>query len=129
MATVTLCHPEGVHDTAGRYAHAVLIEGPQRRLVVSGQVGTRPDGSVAAGAEAQMDQALANLSAVLASQGFGPKDVVKMTVFLTDPAQIGPWRAKRLAWLDGHVSASTLLIVAGLATPDFLMEVEAEAVQ
>jgi len=75
-----------------------------------------------------MRQALANLGAVLAAHGMGPANIVKMTVFLTEPELVREWRAQRDAFLQGHAPASTLLIVAGLATPDFKVEVEAEAV-
>jgi len=123
---IELSNPPSVHKP-GAYSHAALVTGPGRRLVISGQVGTAPDGTIVDGAEAQMEQALANLGAILAAHGMGPANLVKMTVFLTDPAQIPAWRAKRGAFIGDHRSASTLLIVAGLADPRFLMEVEAEA--
>ncbi|GGG46597.1 translation initiation inhibitor [Caldovatus sediminis] len=130
MATIRFGNPEGVHSTGGRYAHAALIEGgPARRLVVSGQVGLKPDGSLAEGGEAQVEQALANLGTVLRAHGMAPSDVVKVTVFLTERALIGAWREQRAAFFGAHVPASTLLLVAGLADPRFLVEVEAEAVQ
>jgi enamine deaminase RidA (YjgF/YER057c/UK114 family) len=129
MATIRFGNPEGVHSTGGRYAHAALIEGPARRLVISGQVGLRPDGSLAESGEAQVAQALANLGTVLRAHGMAPSDVVKVTVFLADRALIGTWREQRAAFFGGHVPASTLLVVAGLADPRFLVEVEAEAVQ
>ena len=123
---VTLSNPPGVH-TPGAYSHAALVTGPGRRLVMSGQVGTAPDGTVATGAEAQMDQALANLGTILAAHGMTPANLVKMTAFLTDASMVATWRARRAAWIGEHRSASTLLIVAGLADPRFLMEVEAGA--
>ncbi|MBE9606555.1 RidA family protein [Acetobacteraceae bacterium H6797] len=128
MASTKLINPPEVHDTAGRYAHAVAIEGSHKRLVMSGQIGVRPDGTTAEGGEAQIEQALANIGAILASQGMDATNIVKMTVFLTDAALIPAWRERRNRFLAGHVSASTLLIVAGLASPEFLVEVEAEAV-
>jgi enamine deaminase RidA (YjgF/YER057c/UK114 family) len=127
MPALTQVNPDTVHSTGGRYAHGVLVQGAARRLVVSGQVGTAPDGTVAEGGAAQCAQALANLKAILASQGMGPADIVKMTVFLTDAALIPAWREARAAAMEGQVSASTLLIVAGLADPRFQVEVEAEA--
>lgn len=119
-------NPPTVHKP-GSYSHAVLVRDASRRLVISGQVGTAPDGRIAEGGEAQIDQALANLGAILAAHGMAPANLVKVTVFLTDPALIGPWRERRGAWMGEHRSASTLLIVAGLADPRFLVEVEAEA--
>lgn len=127
MNPITLVNPPSVHSTGGRYAHAARVEGAARRLVISGQVGIAPDGTVVEGAEAQMRQALANMKAILAAEGMTFANVVKMTVFLTDPGQIPAWRAARADAMDGAVSASTLLVVSALADPRFLMEVEAEA--
>lgn len=125
---VTFSNPEGVHAPGSRYSHAALVEGASRRLVISGQIGVAPDGSIAAGGEAQIAQALANLGAILAAHGMGPANIVKMGVFLTDRALIGPWRAEREKFLGTLAPTSTLLVVAGLADPRFVFEVEAEAV-
>jgi enamine deaminase RidA (YjgF/YER057c/UK114 family) len=127
MASITHVNPATVHSTGGRYAHAARVDGAARRLVISGQVGIAPDGTILDGAEAQMAQALANLKAILAAEGMGFAHVVKMTVFLTDAAHIPAWRTARAAAMEGQISASTLLIVAGLADPKFVVEVEAEA--
>ncbi|MCB4820312.1 RidA family protein [Roseicella aerolata] len=123
---IELSNPPTVHKP-GAYSHAVLVTNPGRRLVISGQVGTAPDGTIAEGGAAQIDQALANLGAILAAHGMSPANLVKVTVFLTDPALIPAWREKRGAWQGEHRPASTLLIVAGLADPRFVVEVEAEA--
>lgn len=125
---VTFVNPPGVHDTAGRYHHAALIEAPARRLLLSGQVGIAPDGSIPEGAEAQARQLLANMKAILESQGMGFVHVAKITAFLTDAAQIPAWRAARTEAFGGAATASTLLLVAGLADPRLLLEVEAEAI-
>ena len=128
MARITFSNPAGAPQPASRYSQAALIEGEGRRLVISGQVGLRPDGTPVADAEDQMGQALANLAAVLAGHGMGVENLVKMTVFLTDASQIPAWRRQRDAFLGGHAPTSTLLIVAGLASPTFAVEVEGEAV-
>lgn len=124
---IELSNPAGAPVPASGYSQAALVLGATRRLVVSGQVGQTREGTVPDGGAAQIDQALANLGAVLAGHGMGPAQVVKVTVFLTDPALTGLWRAARGAFFDGHAPASTLLVVAGLADPRFLVEVEAEA--
>jgi enamine deaminase RidA (YjgF/YER057c/UK114 family) len=127
VATITLSNPPGAPTPASRYSQAALIEGTARRLVISGQIGVTPEGEVLEDGDAQAAQALANLGAILAAHGMGPRDVVKVTVFLTDRALLGPWRARRDAFFAGHAPTSTLLFVAGLADPRFLVEVEAEA--
>jgi len=58
-----------------------------------------------------------------------PANLVKITVFLTDPSLIGAYRSERDRFLGGATPpASTLLIVAGLADPRYMVEVEGEAV-
>lgn len=126
---VTFSNPGGVFPPGSRYSHAALVEGGGRRLLVSGQVGLRPDGHLDHDPEEQMRQALANLGVVLSTHGMGPRDVAKITVFLTDRELVPLWREARDAFFDGHAPASTLLVVAGLADPRFLVEVEAEAAE
>jgi 2-iminobutanoate/2-iminopropanoate deaminase len=127
MSVIAFSNPASVHKP-GRYSHAALVSGATRRLVLSGQVGTAPDGTVLEGAEAQIGQVLANIGALLAAHGMAPSDVVKLNVFITDRALMDSLRTQRAAFFGDHVPASTLLIVAGLADPRFLVEIEAEAV-
>ena len=128
MATITLSNPEGAPKPAPSYSQCVVVTGEARRLVISGQVGITPDGTILDDPEAQVGQVFANLGAILAAHGMSVTNIVKTTVFLTDSALLGALRAKRGAFMQGHTPASTLLIVAGLADPRFKVEVEAEAV-
>ncbi len=126
-ATVTPNNPSTVRAPTG-YTHAIEIRNPERRLIVSGQVGLAADGTIPASGEGQIAQAFANLTAVLAANGMGIANIVKTTVFLTDRALLAPYRAARAAAFAGHAPASTLLFVAGLADPKFVVEIEAEAI-
>jgi enamine deaminase RidA (YjgF/YER057c/UK114 family) len=132
MATITYDNPPTLHDTAGRYSHTALVEGPGRYgeavrwLHISGQVGTRPDGTTPQDADAQVEQALKNLMAALAHHGMGPQNLVKMTSYITDRSVLASLRARRVPML-GVSCAHTLIIVAGLAAPEFLVEIEAVA--
>ena len=65
-----------------RYSPAVRANG---FLFVSGQVGSRPDGSREPELEAEVHRAFENLDAVLAAAGCTFDDVVDVTVFLVDP--------------------------------------------
>ena len=58
-----------------------------------------------------------------------PGDIVKITAFCTVPGSVGAWRSIRAEVLGDHQPASTWLEVSGLAAPQWLFEVEAEAVQ
>jgi 2-iminobutanoate/2-iminopropanoate deaminase len=96
-------------------------------LYVSGQVGVTPEGRVLDGAEAQIEQAWRNVLSVLEAAGMGPRDLVKVTTFLLDRADLAAARAIRERMLQGAEPASTLLIVAGLASPEWRVEIEAVA--
>jgi enamine deaminase RidA (YjgF/YER057c/UK114 family) len=65
-----------------RYSPAVRANG---LLFVSGQVGSRPDGSPEPELDAQVRLAFDNLNAILAAAGCSFEDVVDVTVFIVDP--------------------------------------------
>ena len=54
-------------------------------LFVSGQVGSRADGSPESDFEAQVRQAFSNLNATLLAAGCGFDDIIDVTTFHTDP--------------------------------------------
>ncbi|HEX5326794.1 MAG TPA: RidA family protein [Acetobacteraceae bacterium] len=128
MPIITASNPPGVREPASRYSHTILIENESRRVVLSGQVGMDLDGSIPNNAEAQVALVFRNLRALLKAHGMGIENVVKTTAFLTDRSVLPAYRAAREAVFAEHAPASTLLFVAGLADPRFLVEVEAEAV-
>ena len=120
-------NPSTITAPFSRYSHGVEGPGSARWLHISGQVGVAPDGQIAQGAEAQMEQAWRNIFAILESAGMTRQDLVKVTVYLTRTEDIGRYRDVRDRMLQGAEPASTLLIVAGLASPDWLVEIEAVA--
>ena len=130
MTTIRRWNPDGIAAPASRYAHAVLVEGAARWLHLSGQIGTLPDGRVAEGLAAQLDACFANVEAGLTAAGMTRAHLVKLTVYLTEGTTeaVATYRARRDAWVgDGPLPAATLLIVAGLAAPALMAEVDAVA--
>ena len=65
-----------------RYSPAIRSNG---FLFVSGQVGSRPDGSPEPELQAQVRLAFDNLNAILSAADCTFKDVVDVTVFIVDP--------------------------------------------
>jgi 2-iminobutanoate/2-iminopropanoate deaminase len=126
VVSITRSNPPTVRAPTG-YTHAIEVRNPERWLVVSGQVGLAPDGTIPETGGGQITQALANLRAVLEANDMTVTNIVKTTVFLTDRSLLGAYRAARTALLGEHAPASTLLFVAGLADPRFVVEIEAEA--
>lgn len=66
-----------------RYSPAIRSNG---FLFVSGQVGSREDGSPEADLASQVRRAFENLNGILHSAGCSFDDVVDVTVFIVDPA-------------------------------------------
>jgi 2-iminobutanoate/2-iminopropanoate deaminase len=106
------------------YSQGMEVTGAERLLFVSGQVGVTADGSVVEGIEAQAAQAVANLDAVLAEAGMAAADLVKMTIYLTDPDNVGPFMAAAAGALTETPPATSLLVVQQLSSPELLVEVE-----
>jgi enamine deaminase RidA (YjgF/YER057c/UK114 family) len=120
-------NPATIAAPASNYVHGVEVPPDARWLSISGQIGARADGSIGQGFEEQAEIAWDNLLVILKEAGMGPEDVVKVTTFLTSPADVAANRVIRDKKLGGVKASSTLLIVAGLASPAFLFEVEATA--
>jgi 2-iminobutanoate/2-iminopropanoate deaminase len=121
-------NPPNVVKPASPYVQAVVHSAAARRIVLSGQIGATPDGRVLEGLEAQARQTWANVLAILAAQGFEKRHLIKATTFCTVPGQVAVNRRMRVEALGDLLIASTYLEVAGLAAPELLVEVEAEAV-
>lgn len=122
-------NPRAIHEPRG-YTHVVRASGAVT-VYVSGQVGIRPDGSVAEGLAGQAIVAFENLAAALAAAGASPRDVARMTTYVVDYSvddRAAFIEARSRVFGDDDPPASTLLGVAALARPDLLIEVEAIAV-
>lgn len=109
------------------YSHVVTI--PSGRLVwTSGQVGIDADGEIAAGWEGQARTAFGNVGRALAAAGARWGDVVKLTLYVVDVAELQTIRAVRDELVDTESPpTSSLVQVAGLFRPEVLIEVEAVA--
>jgi enamine deaminase RidA (YjgF/YER057c/UK114 family) len=119
--------PEGV--AAGRgYSQVVTVCG--RLVVVSGQIAQDERGELAGAGDpaAQARQVFENLRRCLAEAGASFTDVVKLTFFVLDVADLPAVRDARDAVIDtSQPPASTAIQVAALFAPGYLLEVEAWA--
>ncbi|HZF33243.1 MAG TPA: RidA family protein [Candidatus Angelobacter sp.] len=120
-------NPPTVVKPFSRYSQAVEAPANARWLNISGQVGATPDGTILKGFEAQAKQCWVNIIAILAASGMGVEDLVKVNIFVTGTEYVGASRAIRDAALKGAEPASTYLVIAALAHPDLVVEIEAIA--
>jgi enamine deaminase RidA (YjgF/YER057c/UK114 family) len=120
-------NPQEVHDPVGSYSHQIEIRGNERLLVISGQVGMRADGTVPEDPLEQIDVAFENILRNLRAAGMDVEDLIKITYYLVGEIDTAKRREVILSKLQGHRPCSTLLYVAGLASPVYKVEIDAWA--
>jgi len=111
------------------YSHAAAVEGGTL-VVTAGQVAFDVNGKVVGVGDitAQTHQVYKNLREALRAAGADFADVIKVTTYVTEPANLGIARDVRMGYFPfPEQPASTGLVVSRLAHPDLLIEVEAMA--
>ncbi|PKR90192.1 RidA family protein [Pleomorphomonas diazotrophica] len=120
-------NPAGVHAPVAAYSHQAEVPAGARWLVMAGQVGMRPDGSLPVDPAEQLEVALDNVRHNLEAAGMGIGDLVKMTTYLV--GEVDPDRRRQIfgAFFGDHRPCTTLLYVSALGTPALKAEVDAWA--
>ncbi|MBL1112961.1 RidA family protein [Streptomyces sp. 110] len=100
-------------------------------VYVRGQIGQNLDTSESVGigdAEAQAEQAMANIKTLLEESGSRMEHLVKLTIYLIDPRYREAVYRTVGRWTKGVHPISTGLVVSALARPEWLCEIDAVAV-
>jgi enamine deaminase RidA (YjgF/YER057c/UK114 family) len=121
-------NPDTVQKPTSRFSQAVL-HGPGRRLIISGQVGAKADGTILDGLAEQTELVFDNIVSVLKAADMELGDLVKLTIFCCAPGGAQTVREIRNKRLGSHAPAATFVQVAGLANPKYLVEIEGEAIR
>ena len=110
------------------YSKAIRVRGDL--VVMQGQVGTLLDGTVVGDGDpgAQADQACRNIERWMTEAGGSLKDVVKLTVYVTDISYRPAVYDAINRWFEGVHHCSTGVVVTALADPALLVEIDAMAV-
>jgi 2-iminobutanoate/2-iminopropanoate deaminase len=125
--TATFTNPRDVHPPVGPYSHTAVVPAGTELVFISGQVGMRVDGTVPRGFAEQAEATFQNLRACLAAHGLGVDAVVKLGVFIVPGQDFQLLRAARERHFGSHRPTSTSVYVPQLASPQFLLEIEAIA--
>ena len=106
----------------------VVIAG--NHIFLRGQTAMDLDGHIVGigDAAAQAENAMACTKILLEEAGSKLEDICKITIYITDRAYREPVYRVVGKWLKGVYPVSTGLIVNGLAKPEYLMEIDVEAV-
>lgn len=99
-------------------------------ICVSGQVAVNEQREFVGidDSEAQARQCFANLARVLDEAGASMADLTRVNAYLTDTAHYAGYAAAKAEFLKDILPGGTVVIVAGLMDPRFLMEIDAIAV-
>jgi enamine deaminase RidA (YjgF/YER057c/UK114 family) len=115
------------------YSHAVRA-GSGALIFLAGQTGADAAGNIMAPGDlaAQFDQALANLRMALEAAGGSPKDITRLTIYVTDKAaykaNLRPLGEAYRRRLGRHYPAMTLVEVKSLFDDQALVEIDGIAV-
>jgi|TARA_B100000315_G_C14556375_1_gene578334 enamine deaminase RidA (YjgF/YER057c/UK114 family) len=108
-----------------------MVEGSRKTYYISGVIGYDKKGNIAINdVVEQYDQTLKNIQNILKSFGGTFKDIVRMNTYIVPPYynHKDALRKVRNKYFKSDFPTSTMVQVAGLANPDYLVEVETEAV-
>lgn len=127
METIML---ERVITETDNYAPYLLSQGIRfgDLLFISGQAGAGDNGKIVEGGfRAQGEQAFANLRRALEAGGSSLKDVIKVTIFVTDMGQFAEVVELRRKFFSEPYPADTIAEVRALYDPAAMIEIEAIA--
>ena len=124
-------NPDGMHRNPA-FSNVAVVSGSVRTIYVGGQDSIDAEGNIVGVGDiaAQTEQALRNVRTALTAAGAGPEHVIKWTVFIVDGQDFrSGYAAFQRVWGDRpDPPVITAAVVAGLAHPDFLVEIDAIAV-
>jgi reactive intermediate/imine deaminase len=122
---------ERIATTPDPYEPYLLSQGIRAGgfLFISGQAGYDDQGRIVPGGfKAQGEQAFANLGRALSAAGASLRDVVKVTIFVTDMSRFQDVVDLRRKHFAPPYPADSIVEVKGLYTPEAMIEIEAVAV-
>ena len=121
-------NPKTVSAPVNPYSHGAEVKAGSKLLYMAGQVGRRgSNGDILPNFESQVRQTYANIEEVLKCSDMNLMNLVKLTTYLTDRNNLEAMRNIRKEILGAHKPAHTLVIVAGLAFEEYLIEVDCVA--
>ena len=126
---IKVIQPKGLSDPRPRYSQGLLAEGG-RLLFIAGQTASDKDGNVVGKGdiEAQTHQVYKNIIAVLEEAGGSFDNLAMTTTYIVDRKYREGYNKVRMQYYKKNSPTSTLVIITGLAHPDYLIEINAIAV-
>ena len=127
MIAVRTLSPSTIRPPLARYSHGIAVPAGYRLVITAGQLGIGLDERIPADSEGQADICFANIAAILAEDGMTMANVIRLSVYVTAREHMEGYRRSRDRQFSGTPPTTTLIMVAGLVRPEFLIEIEAIA--
>ncbi len=128
---ISIINPENMVKPRG-YSHAVSVSGAHKTIYIGGQDAIDEAGRLVGPNDLmeQTRQALANIEKVLEKAGAKLGDVIKLGIHIKQGRNpLEGFQAFQAKWGDNpRFPAITVLFVAELGRPDWLVEIDAVAV-
>jgi len=116
-----IIHTDKAPAAVGPYSQAITVG---NMLFTSGQLGLVPEtGALPEGIEAQTEQSLKNIEAILSAAGYAKTDVIKTTVYIKNMNDFATVNGIYAAFFGDHKPARSCVEVARLPK-DGLVEIE-----
>lgn len=117
-------------EPTGHFSQAIVAEAKGKIAFVSGMTARRPDGTIAGigDIEAQTRQVCENIKSAVESAGGTLDDVCRVDVFVRNIEHFEKIHRVRREYFGQPPPASTMVEVAKMTDPDYLIEISAIAV-
>ena len=124
--TIEFLNPEEAPAPAASYSNLAILPPGKRILVIAGQIGNLIDGSMVEGLEAQYEQTLKNIHALVTSQEV-PRTILQESLyFLTEePSDWSKIKDANEKYLNQPPPAKTWIYVSKLFKSEVKVEIEA----
>ena len=129
MPKVQISSPK-LRQPNGVFSHATAIEATGRFVFISGMTARQPDGSIAGIGDIseQTRQVCENIKAAVEAAGGSMDDICRVDVYVRNMEHFEAIHKVRAQYFRPPLPASTMVEVAKMTSPDYLIEISAIAV-
>ena|SRR5215216_3993709 len=124
-------NPEGLSKNPA-FTQVVTVTGPAKTIYIGGQDAVDASGTIVGKGDlkAQTEKVFQNLQTALEACGAGLEHVIKWNIYIVQGQPLGPgFEVSQRVWGNRpNPPTITAMFVAGLANPDFLIEMDAIAI-
>jgi enamine deaminase RidA (YjgF/YER057c/UK114 family) len=124
-------NPDGLSKNPA-FTQVVTVKGPAKTIYVGGQDAVDSSGAIVGKGDIkrQTEQVFQNVQTALEACGAGLEHVIKWNIYIVQGQPLGPgFEVSQRVWGNRpNPPTVTAMFVAGLANPDFLVEMDAIAV-